>query len=165
VETQHTDVKMIKKVWVHTEDHESQSSSGGRMFGAKYSKQVISESRSMKLLQYLIIGMSFFMIPQVIFAEAKVSDSYNANELKHINYMLITKKACDLYVPEYFMTHMDAYKNWREKHNFIIQDIESSNAYVDELEKYRSELKFMTASQISELKIDCNNIAAELDEN
>jgi len=119
----------------------------------------------MKLAQYLMLSLFLVTLPQAIFGEPGNSSSYSNEEVRQINYILIIKKACDLHVPEYYFNTIKNYTSWRDKHSAIIQEIENSPAYSSELEKFKNNLKIMTAQQISRILEGCNLIADRLNEN
>ncbi|NOX43796.1 MAG: hypothetical protein GXP19_08720 [Gammaproteobacteria bacterium] len=116
----------------------------------------------MKLLQYLIICILLFILPQVIFGETKDNGTYSDEEMNKINHILIIKKACDLHIPEYYLNTMEVYARWREKHNSIIQDIENHPAYINELGEFRNKLNLMTPQQLSETLMSCKKISDRL---
>ncbi len=118
----------------------------------------------MKLAQYLILSIFLIILPQVIFGESGNSESYSDEEIRQINYILIIKKACDLHVPDYYFNTIKNYTSWREKHSSVIQEIENGTAYANELEKFKNNLKIMTAQQINKILEGCNVIADRLNE-
>ncbi len=118
----------------------------------------------MKLAQYLILSIFLIILPQVIFGESGNSESYSDEEIRQINYILIIKKACDLHVPDYYFNTIKNYTSWREKHSSVIQEIENGPAYSNELEKFKNNLKIMTAQQINKILEGCNVIADRLNE-
>ena len=118
----------------------------------------------MKFAQHLTLGILLVILPQAIFGKPENSSLYSEEEVRQINYILIIKKACDLHVPEYYFNTMKNYTSWRGKHSAVIQEIEHSPAYSNELEKFKNNLKIMTAQQISKILEGCNVIADRLDE-
>lgn len=118
----------------------------------------------MKLAQHLTLGILLVILPQAIFGKPDNSRLYSEEEVRQINYILIIKKACDLHVPEYYFNTIKNYTSWRDKHSAIIQEIEHSPAYSNELEKFKNNLKIMTAQQISKILEGCDLIADRLNE-